>query len=668
MGSCQPFAAKLQSVTPSTPEDFEIAERDQTQILEGSLTPTLALPSIVEGVHDPLCGTIVGDRYELLSVIGMGGWSTVYRAHDKSLSRFVALKLMHAHLSVDQVKLQRFQREAERASALNHPNIATIHDCGTSNGRPYITMELIEGLSLAEMLAERKQLDAAECTNIFSQICDGIEAIHELGMIHRDLKPSNVKVSTTGSVKVLDFGLAKYVLQEQQDLTKTDESVGTPAYMSPEQCLGKSLDPRTDIYSLGCMMYECLTGIKPFIADNQLLCMQMHLQMVPARFASVRPDLKIPLLLEYIVHKALAKDPRDRFSSAAVLKGELAESLKPQGALSQVSNAVAWRYGAVRNQRPKFLLIMLIVIMILAATFIGVTHNPFVTTPMRTIRFPDRPVGKVYSVMRDVVDYRWTTETPIGVAQGTISVPASAIIKLADIPAAETKTLECLSTLGPRDLQALNLQNKPLTEDSMAAISKLTALQSLNIDFATGVSSEAFGKLNLPNLGGFSARGTQLVTDDGVKELAAHLVMVDYLSLALEPITDKSVDDLCLLRCLTTLNLNRTKITDVTLKRIVQLPRISSLLFAYDDITDAGLAQLTKISGLTSLDLRGYKVTDRSVDDCFVKMTSLRNLDLRDSAISEGDVARLKKALPKCEVLFGKYVLPNQPANTAVSH
>jgi serine/threonine protein kinase len=643
----------------TTPDEFKTAQQNPTE-LESSLTPSLnpvalwnATPEVAQlNQSDPMVGSLIVDRYQLLSVIGFGGWSIVYRALDKSLNRHVALKWMHPHLCTDEVKIQRFQREAEQASALNHINIATIYDCGSSNGRPFITMELIDGKSLQELIKNKQQLSLAECTHVFAQVCDGLDAIHGLGMVHRDLKPGNINVSPHGVVKILDFGLAKYILREQTNLTRTDESVGTPAYMSPEQILGRSLEPSSDIYSLGCILYECLTGYKPYVAENSILYMQMHLQMMPARFQTVRPDLKIPSHYELAVAKALSKNPRERFASAGEMKMALLNTQKSSGVLSNLTGAIVWQRDQLRQNIAKSLVALGVLAVLIAAGFMLRPQAP--SEPMRTISFPTRSVGKLYSIVRDPdKEKRHTESTLIGEAQGVVSVPKSSIIKLAEVPDSETPSLRFLSELQSTDVQYLHLVNKNLSDEAMARVGALRDLQSLNIDGATGVTSEGLAKLDLPYLGGLSARDTH-ITDAGVAQLVPRLIVLDFLSLALDPISDKAVDDLSSLKALNTLNLNRTRITDACLVKMVQFPRLSSLQLSFDDVSDDGVISLAAIKRMRILELQGTKVTDRSIDGCFLKLPNLKRLDIRNTAISEDGVKRLKQALPGCEILSGK--------------
>lgn len=259
----------------------------------------------------------------------MGGWSSVYAAVDRQLNRRVAVKVLHRFMAENADHVKRFQREAESAGAINNIHVCTIHDTGVlENGQPFIVMELLEGKPLSEVLKNEGRLGVHRAVRVFMQACLGFAAAHAQGIVHRDIKPSNIFLRDDGNedfVKIVDFGLAKLLAGQQKidDLTATGETFGTPSYMSPEQLTEKDLDARSDIYSLGCVMYEALTGYKAVSAETMYGCVVKQLNEKPKSFAQVRSDLYIPDGLERLVFKAIEKDPNARFNSMNELQEHL---------------------------------------------------------------------------------------------------------------------------------------------------------------------------------------------------------------------------------------------------------------------------------------------------------------------------------------------------------
>jgi serine/threonine protein kinase len=283
--------------------------------------------------NDPLIGTLVAERYRILELLGRGGMGVVYKARHELMERTVAIKLLLPQLISDESAAARFQREARASSKINHANIIALHDFGrTEDGVPYIVMDYIEGESLADILKREKQLGTSRTAHIFSQVCDALQHAHDLGIIHRDLKPGNIMIVQNEDerdiVKVVDFGIAKMYESDEggndvQKLTTTGELFGSPVYMSPEQCGGYELDARSDIYSLGCVIYETLTGKLPCVGKTVLETISKQLASPPATFSEARPDLYIPEWVELIVMRALQKDRAKRQQTMRDMQQEL---------------------------------------------------------------------------------------------------------------------------------------------------------------------------------------------------------------------------------------------------------------------------------------------------------------------------------------------------------
>jgi serine/threonine protein kinase len=270
-----------------------------------------------------LIGSKLADKYEILAEVDRGGMSVIYKGKHQAIDRIVAVKVLQAQLIDDEVSIKRFQQEAQAASHLAHTNIIGVHDFGVApTGQPYIVMDFLQGESLAHIVRREDHVDYRRLISIFMQTCDALEHAHNKGVIHRDLKSSNIMLIESDGVpdivKVVDFGIAKLMPssgKQPQNLTNTGEIFGSPIYMSPEQCLGQVLDARSDIYSMGTMMYETLTGLPPLMGDTIVDTMRMHVNNIPRPFKEVRSDLHIPPDLEAIVFKTLEKSPDKRFQT-----------------------------------------------------------------------------------------------------------------------------------------------------------------------------------------------------------------------------------------------------------------------------------------------------------------------------------------------------------------
>lgn len=278
----------------------------------GPLAASAALPKGSE----PQVGQLFASRYDIQSIIGEGGMGIVYKAHDRELDDMVAIKTLRSEaLSADPTLLDRFKQEIRLARRITHPNILRTHDLGESNGLRYLSMEFVKGITLKALVEQDQLIPTPVALRIAKQICAGLAAAHEVGVIHRDIKPQNIIIEPTGGLKVMDFGIAR--LTQERGMTAAGTVVGTPDYMSPEQARGRNLDFRSDIYSTGVVLYELFTSVLPFEGDTPLAVVLKHVQENPPSPQAKNP--RIDPKIAAIILKCMQKDPADRFQSVNLL-------------------------------------------------------------------------------------------------------------------------------------------------------------------------------------------------------------------------------------------------------------------------------------------------------------------------------------------------------------
>ncbi|MBX9694896.1 MAG: protein kinase [Cyanobacteria bacterium] len=529
-------------------------------------------------------GTKLFDRFEILGVLGAGAKGHVYKARDLVLDNVIALKVLARGTFDDSRSLMRFQSEARIASKLSHVNIAAIFDFGISDGIPYISMEYVEGQSLRELLDAEKTLSLSEFCEIFSQVCTGLICAHKHEIVHRDIKPENI-VITRGAmkVKILDFGAAKRMdlSHEEARLTPTGDMVGSPLYMSPEQCSGNQVTFKSDLYALGCVMYECLAGAPPFFGETAMDTLFQHQNCVPKEIRRSAGEKPLPPDFRSMIFRLLEKSPEKRPNLDAEilpLLNELERSLETAEP-SMVSVVMATRIAVSRNRQLWVPLVL--VSMTVTGIVIALNH-----------------------------------QTPLGHREQR-NAPSKELVHSVMINATEKENQHLVDL--KRSIEGHTIVSKFFGSDD--SLEKTLSLPDLpRIDFVSmdgcSISDKSLPKIadKLPKLRMLNLNGTEVITLAGVERL-------NHLQL---------------------LSVAKTGITDDSLDRILELP-IADLNLKATGITKIGLKKIARLKKLNCLQLSSCKAFDHDWIPILCKMSSLRGLVLSHTTVNIADLTQLAK-------------------------
>ncbi len=533
--------------------------------------PQDGTPHNVQEQLDDLFST----NYEFLGTIGTGGMSVIYKARQLMLDKTVAIKMLHSHL-LNENSIMRFQREAKAASSMKHPNVIAVHDFGISKqGQPYMVMDFIDGKTLAELLSEKGALPLPEAMDIFLAVCAALEHAHQNNLLHRDLKPSNIMLRDAEDgydVFLVDFGIAKIIDTESggiaQQLTQTGEVMGSPLYMSPEQCMGKKLDQRSDIYSLGCILYEAVVGVPPHRGETMLETIFKHLNESAVPLQDVRTDITFPDAFEDLVMKLLATHPDDRIQTITEVKQTLLAI--QAGALRGSGLAKAPVPFKLNLSKSK----MFLAVGVLLAT-VGLMALTFAINKLN-----DAERLKAAADAQMLGDSKDKNNKVQSAAESVKSVD-----ELVGDP-----TLHNLNQLSTTS-ESVNLENSRVSDSALFALTKLPQLKSLNLS-DTDISDRAIRPIQkLKSLTNLELRSTKL-TSAALTQLAS-LTNLRELNLDSTATNDGTLEALSKLPNLVTLQLRNTRISDTGLESLQNSKKLTSLSLSSTDISNHGLEYIS---------------------------------------------------------------------------
>ncbi len=625
-------------------------------------------------------GTIVGGTYKILQFIGAGGMGLVYKVEHTIMHKVLALKVLKTDYLSESV-WRRFLIEAQAIARLNHDNVVKIYDMNqTPDGRPFYTMDLIDGESLADYLKEHKRLPVEHALPLFRQVCAGLAYAHERGIIHRDIKPGNIMLIGQGGntgqskIKIVDFGIAKMTndgRQTMQGLTRPGEVFGSPLYMSPEQCLGEKLDPRSDLYSVGITLFQALTGKPPFLGRTAMATTTMHLSQSPPTLSAVAGDLKFDARLEKLVATMLAKAPHDRYSSLTevasemllIEKGEVASASRHgqiSGSRPTITSAPVQPdfAGATTEIDPEFVndsdsssLKRPVVLLLMALGIVGLMTVALLTLANFNQWFSSRPVqSSVKTESKSLNSSRLDNSEDIILGA---SVDPKLPPEARKFVAQRKKAYSTIENVNGTEVLIFSFPEKFSIGKIISSVDgfrkereaqgKVVCLKSDRIDFRANEITQAVPEL----LKFFHTNDLNALEIHDIKPRAA------FLTSCLGRMTS-----------LRALNLSNCALLDRDLMALESLPKLRNLQIDYSGITGAALAKskllpkletlsivgikdcapvlvaLSKTNSIKTLFLDRCKLADAEIAD-IAKLTSLEHLSLKWDGLTDSNLAKL---------------------------
>lgn len=616
---------------------------------------------------------VIADRYVVTQLLGQGGMGRVFRAHDNLLDRDVAVKLLNRELR-DDYFVRRFQQEARAASQLNHPNILCVLDFGlVSQTQPYLIMEWVDGLTLDQVMDRKGRMSIKHAVEICIRLCEGMQHAHRHGIIHRDLKPSNIMLSNTElgeRVLILDFGIAKMVdaAAESGMLTMTGQIIGSPRCISPEQARGEQLDGRSDIYSLGCVMFEMFSGKPPYRGDTAIATIAMHLNEPVPSITEVS-DTNFPEGLEAIIQKAMAKLPADRFSSMEELANELKainlESIEDETAPeAEEPNTKSSGIKKLDTKTKVYIsagaLIVTAVITFFVTQIASHDKNHESLNPSPAVKkqakeqFDDTSafLGADDSAVKEQIQKRFKTTRGLDDADMVIVNSAKSGADLQNALDARPKGFHLRMydvTITPdmvdvmeqtSRLREVRTQSGVIPPELQIRICKMTKLTTIKF-VGIPVSIAAIKQCSkLPNLIDFQMYDCKL-NDQALTEVA-NISKLESLEIKNDKFSSKARAKLAKLKKLKKLVMDATGIDDSDLHWISELEQLETLGLTSDGpFTPQGLRQLTKLQKLKSLFLDNTNINSASLMS-IAKIANLQVLDISNNkAVTVGGLQHL---------------------------
>jgi serine/threonine protein kinase len=641
--------ANLTDESNQEKKDFELSlDQANAAFSEATLSTTMQ-PYVVLAP-----GEIILEKYRIIELLGRGGMGSVYRVENLLVNRIYALKCL-SKAQADDSSWRRFQNEAKAAHMLDHANLIRVYDFGLlPGGQPYFLMELVDGPTLADEIKKNGKLDLERALKIFIHVAFAIQYAHSHKIVHRDLKPSNIMLvkphdeQEHETVKVVDFGIAKLTGVDefnQQTLTKTGEIFGSPLYMSPEQCMGIAVDHRSDLYSLGCVFYETLTGAPPFIGDSALSTMLKHQSENPLSLKEASLGEEFPDEIETVIRTLLEKDPDKRYQSANRLAEDLIllEKSLRSGEGTVVKTALNNAAHKLEKEKEKLTIVPSIYITIAAcaATFVlGLLFcywlitmqpvTPKISQPKLISLQPFDSKAAIAPAPHVSVQVKpWATRTRKFVEYHFPETVSLGIIEFRD---GSTKTATGLVKIPIDKPIGLLVSKQLLLNPELLDGFQPDDLQVLSFGGAKTVSSGVYKHLNrLTGLKMLNLSGTDF-NDDDLRNIAG-LNNLRYLNLATTRVTCGGVLRLPFLSNIKCLDIAGARGADLFVKKIADLPNLKSLVIAGSDIGDDDLKDIAKSKSLKVLSLANDDISNQGLKH-LLSLKTLEWIDVTQTGVT----------------------------------